>query len=108
MARILVQRAAQKADTLEELDRLLASPEIHNPAEHTDAPPSSPFDRGLLASAERLLAVYLGPIAPLLVRRAASRAPDPDSLADLLAGELANEAEQQAFLAAFKHTLPQA
>jgi class 3 adenylate cyclase len=103
MARILVQRAAQKAGTLEELDRILATPDIRISPERTDSnPPDGRFDRALLDQAERLLGVYLGPIARLLVRQAAGRASDTASLGQLLAAELANDREKQAFLAAFE------
>jgi serine/threonine-protein kinase len=98
-----VQRAAQKAGTLEELDRILATPDIRISPERTDSnPPDGRFDRALLDQAERLLGVYLGPIARLLVRQAAGRASDTASLGQLLAAELANDREKQAFLAAFE------
>jgi class 3 adenylate cyclase len=107
MARILVHRAAQQAGTLEELDRILATPEIRVVSERVDnAPPAGRFDRAVLGRAERLLGEYLGPIAPLLVRQAAGRASDTASLGKLLAAELANEGEKSDFLAAFEQQRP--
>ena len=62
-------------------------------------PPGAKFDADLLRRAERLLGAQIGPIAGLLVKRAAAQAADPATLARLLAAELADEAEKQAFLA---------
>ncbi|MFN2338259.1 MAG: adenylate/guanylate cyclase domain-containing protein [Gammaproteobacteria bacterium] len=107
MARILVQRAAQKAGTLEELDRILATPDSRIVPDRADAnPPAGRFERALLDSAERLLGEYIGPIAHLLVRQAAERASDTASLGKLLAAELANEGEKSDFLAAFEQQRP--
>jgi len=100
MARILVQRAAQRADTLEELDRILATPEIRIvPA--GGAAPQTGFDTALLERVERLLGGYLGPVARVLVRQAAGRAADTAELGRLLAGELHDD-EKRTFLAAFE------
>jgi class 3 adenylate cyclase len=107
MARILVQRAAQKAGTLEELDRILATPDIRILPDRAEAnPPDGRFDRALLDSAERLLGEYLGPIAHLLVRQAAAQASDTAGLGRLLAEELADDGEKESFLAAFTRHCP--
>jgi len=99
MARILVHRAAQKADSLEELDRLLAAPDIQvMPAGPNDLAADTGFDPAFLAKAERLLGHHLGPIAAVLVKRAAARASDHAGLARLLAAELADDQEKQVFL----------
>jgi len=99
MARILVHRAAQKADSLEELDRLLAAPDIQvMPAGPNGPAADTGFDPAFLAKAERLLGHQLGPIAAVLVKRAAARASDPAGLARLLAAELADDQEKQLFL----------
>lgn len=104
MASILVHRASRRAATLDELDRLLAAPDIRSAPEcDTCAPPQTAFDRALLEEAERLLGRYVGPIAHVLVRQAAGRASDHASLGQLLASELSDEAEKQAFLTAFIH-----
>jgi len=103
MARILVQRAARRANTLEELDRIMATPKMRvMPQDDSRAVLKNGFDNALLERAERLLGEYVGPIARVLVKQAAGRASDPASLAQLLAGELASEAEKHAFLSAFK------
>lgn len=102
MAEILVQRAARRAGSLEELDQILAAPDIRvSRAASEDAVPVSEFDPELLTRAEQLLSDYLGPIAAVLVRDAAARTSDPAGLGRMLADELADEVEQQAFLAAF-------
>jgi hypothetical protein len=99
MARILVHRAAQKTDTLEELDRLLAAPDIQVMPTGPNGPATETgFDPAFLAKAERLLGHHLGPIAAVLVKRAAARASDHAGLARLLAAELADEQEKQLFL----------
>jgi class 3 adenylate cyclase len=103
MARMLVQRAARRAHTLEELDRIMATPKIRVMPQDDSRPVlKNGFDNALLERAERLLGEYVGPIASVLVKQAAGRASDPASLAQLLAGELANDAEKHAFLYAFK------
>ena len=100
MARVLVQQAAQQAGTLEELDRMLAENDLQlAPAtSHSHAAPV-PFDSALIRRAQRLLADTLGPIAILLVKKAVARAPDENSLRQMLADELDNESEKQHFLA---------
>ena len=99
IAHALVQRAASKARTLEELDHLLAEASIQiEPADKDKDFPESGFDAGFLHKAGSLLAISLGPIAFLLVRRAASRSADNTGLAELLASELGNDQEKQEFL----------
>ena len=99
MARILVQRAAHKASTLEELDRLLSISGIRvAPDKINTQPTETNFDPAFVSRAERLLCAYLGPIAAVLVKRAATRSSDQASLARLLAAELANDNERTAFL----------
>ena len=103
MARILVQRAALRCDTLEELDRLLASPDIRVIPERDNEPLSNAgFDPAVLERAERLLGEVVGPIAGLLVRQAAGRAGDNERLAALLANEFDDDSEKKAFLTAFQ------
>ena len=100
MARILVQRAAHKADSLEELDRLLSVSGIRVvPYPGNVQLPETGFDPAFVSRAERQLSAYLGPIAVVLVRSAAARSTDQAGLARLLAAELANDNERTAFLA---------
>jgi class 3 adenylate cyclase len=103
MARILVQQAARRADTLEELDRILATPEIQIRQEFdVNSLRQTGLDQALLERAEHLLSEYVGPIANVLVKQAAGHASDPASLGQLLASELSSDTEKLAFLLAFK------
>lgn len=56
----------------------------------------------LIAVAQEQLAEFLGPIASVLVRRAAESANSPKDLIDTLAGELEDDSERQAFQSAVK------
>ena len=99
IAHALVQRAAKKAGTLEELDRLLAESSMQLASENNCGDlPASEFDADFLQKAGRLLSEYLGPIATILVNRAASKVSDHAGLGELLASELGSEQERQAFL----------
>jgi len=99
MARVLVQRAAHKANTLEELDLILAESSIHVAPECKDSGTlESTLDPSFLNKADRLLSEYLGPVATLLVKQAAGQASDHASLGQLLAGELTSKQEKQSFL----------
>lgn len=104
MGRILVQRASQQADTLEDLDRILAETNIQiEPApDHSHGAPGR-FDSKFIKQAEHSLSEFLGPIATLLVRNAAERAPDEASLRQMLANELGTESEKNTFLARLNH-----
>ena len=100
MAKILVQRASHKAGTLEELDRLLSASGVRVEPERIDTRlPDTAFDPAFISKAERLLGAYLGPIAAVLVKRAAVRSSDQAALARLLAAELADDDERKGFLA---------
>lgn len=99
MARVLVKRAAQKATSPEELDRILAESSLRVAPECMDmAKTESLIDDAFLEKADNLLREYLGPIATLLVKQAAAHATDHSSLGTLLASELADEREQRVFL----------
>jgi hypothetical protein len=52
----------------------------------------------MLQRATQLLARYLGPIASVLTKKAAQTAVDEPHLYSLLAGKLADPAEQQRFM----------
>lgn len=106
MARVIVMQAARNAESPEALDRLLAESDlevVHEPAPGHHLPSRAEFDSALIARSERLLADVLGPIAGLLVRRAAERATDERSLCEILANELASEAEKRQFLSHLNH-----
>ena len=57
-----------------------------------------PFDQALLESARRDLAVYLGPIAKVLVKQAAAKARTPQELYQWLAEHIPTAADRAAFL----------
>jgi len=60
----------------------------------------APITSAVLATAEERLAGYVGPIARLLVARAAKDASDTVELADRLAGHIGDPAKREAFLTA--------
>lgn len=70
------------------------------PARKPDSARAPAYTESQLATIERQLAHYLGPIAKLLVKRAASSAADIEDLKRRLAGEIESEPERRAFLAA--------
>jgi len=55
--------------------------------------------RQILGPIEKYLATFLGPMAGIIVQRAASKAKDPEQLFALLASRLSSEKDRQAFLA---------
>jgi serine/threonine-protein kinase len=59
-----------------------------------------PLDETLVARAETVLAGFLGPVARVIVRRAAHRTSDPTELYRMLAAEIEGESRRTAFLAA--------
>jgi serine/threonine protein kinase len=65
----------------------------------TPAPPTpaAAWDPAVLDRARRDLAVHLGPLARIIVRRVCPRAHDPQELYELLALEIPSEAEREAF-----------
>ena len=66
--------------------------------EHWEQKRALPLPAQFLQKAGRLLSEYLGPIATILVNRAASKVSDHAGLGELLASELGSEQERQAFL----------
>jgi serine/threonine-protein kinase len=57
------------------------------------------FDEELLHSVERQLASFIGPLAKILVKHAATEATDTGDLYNILASKLESERDQKAFLA---------
>lgn len=99
MAAILVQQAAQKASTLEELDTILAQPRVEIESERRRGPGRrGAVDGEFLDKAEGALAIHIGPIAALLVKQAAARTSNRGALLDLLAESLDADREKDAFL----------
>jgi eukaryotic-like serine/threonine-protein kinase len=62
--------------------------------------PQVAFDSGVLHVIEDRLALAIGPLAKVLVRKAAKTAPSLDALCQNLAGQIASEASRAAFLQA--------
>jgi serine/threonine-protein kinase len=120
IARVAVHDAAKSAGTLAELVRLLAweIPDAAKAAfqkkfsdvswvrsQPASGPHSGPaaggvaahFSLEILAEAEDRLAQYLGPVARVVVKRAAAKARDEAELYLLLAEEIEDTAERKAF-----------
>jgi hypothetical protein len=70
------------------------------PASAGPETPASRLDPELLERAGRALAHHIGPLARVLLARAAQRAASPEELLDLLAAEIPRPADRAAFLAA--------
>ena len=121
IARNLVAKAAARHHTLDELSRALA-PEIPEEADRTaflkacgvtsgshKTPSASQkvsgsakqIDEKTFLAARKALAVSLGPIAAMLVARAAKKVHSAEELRDVLAAEIDDEKDRKAFLAAF-------
>jgi serine/threonine-protein kinase len=61
-------------------------------------PETPQWDPALLATAKKQLAVYTGPIASVIVDRAARKARTPQELYQILATEISSERDRTAFL----------
>ncbi len=87
-----VARAITKAETL-------AGHTTHMPIQSsTAADPSTEWDATLRAI-EKELATYIGPLARIVVKRAAAKTTDPDDLYKIVAQSLEREEDRDAFLA---------
>ncbi len=64
------------------------------------APPAGHFDAGQLQGIEAQLALHIGPVAHVLVRRAASAASDFDQLTRSLAAEIEIDSDRRRFVEA--------
>ena len=74
------------------------APSTVAPSTSTAALQSSQISRESLRPVEKFLATLLGPIAGVIVERAASKARNPGELFDLLASSLSSQKDRQAFL----------
>lgn len=114
LSKALVRKAAQKTSNVGELTELLArfipSPQDKTvflertqivpsapPANDAGAPSLAPVTEDILRVAEKSLAVHLGPVAKILVKKAARTASDLEEFYDLLAAELPDERKKDAF-----------
>jgi serine/threonine protein kinase len=117
IAKSLATKAARQHHTVETLSRHLAG-EIPREEDRaaflkacgvssgSAATPSgsqrvSPIDDKIVEAARKALAPSLGPIAAMVVSRAAKRARSTEELRDALAAEIPDEKERKTFLAAF-------
>jgi eukaryotic-like serine/threonine-protein kinase len=106
--------ASRRAAFIERLRALLAdrrSPATHPPTGVvlpvlddvlTESPPAAPVDARLLQGAELLLTPHVGPMAALLVRRAAAGAANRDQFIGRLAGMAAEGQEREALFVALR------
>jgi serine/threonine protein kinase len=117
IAKSMVAKAAPRHRTLDALSQELAA-QIPHEADRaaflkscggsttaTVSPPVSQIDEKTLKAARKALALSLGPIAAMLVSRAARRVHSMEELRDALAAEVADEKERRAFLAAFARNM---
>ena len=65
----------------------------------TNTPPTAKFDPAMLDSVSRELAVFIGPIAKVVVKRAASLCSSVDDLYSRVAAEIDSEKDRSMFLA---------
>jgi serine/threonine-protein kinase len=122
MAHLLIKKAAEACATREELIESLAD-QVPSPAarrkfvdacggdpvrvtpvpaakSRTPAPTPSPIDPAVLAKLTNLLADRIGPVAGVIVRRAAAKAQQPTTLVDELATHVPAGAARDSFVAA--------
>jgi serine/threonine protein kinase len=76
-----------------------AMPPTAPPAESTSMSGTVAWRNDTLPMVEKQLATFIGPVARIMVKKAASRATDPEDLYNLLAANLESETDRQAFLA---------
>ena len=122
IAQIMVRNAAKKARDSADLVQLLAADitqpglrvkfeqrfaELSRPLSQSRAstgptgpsqPTSARFSAKTLARAEERLSQYLGPVAKVVVKQAASKARDESELYLMVADEIENPAEKKAFI----------
>ncbi len=96
IARHLVQSAARRAGSLEELHTILAQ----RTGGSAPAQPRGEIAPALVQRAERELTRHVGPIARILVKRALDTAHSPDEFWQALATHIERDAERQAFIRA--------
>ena len=124
IAPVMVKKAVKKAQDPAELVQLLAADITHNglrlkferrfadqsrpvsrsqppsvtPTSPSGPPSGAPISQEILSRAEAELAHYLGPVAKVVVRRAALKARDSSELYLLVADEIEDPAEKKAFI----------
>jgi hypothetical protein len=99
-----IRRAIEGLREKRQAPALRAAGEPARPAAaENDAPPKltssfPPLPAARLEPIAKLLALYIGPIASVVVRQAASRYPGVAELCDAVAGEIANPQDRSRFL----------
>ena len=99
IAHHLVQTAARRASSIEELRDIVAQ-QIDEPSHRarSNATSSHAVSQAMAQQAERELALYLGPIARVLVKRVQQAATSPDDFWQQLASHIERDADRRAFL----------
>jgi eukaryotic-like serine/threonine-protein kinase len=75
-----------------------ATPIVQSPAAATQSSSTKSFDPALLETARKNLAIYIGPMAKVIVNRAARNARSRADLYEKLAAEIPSPADRQTFL----------
>jgi serine/threonine-protein kinase len=88
--------SGEREDFLRSCAATSSGPEAATPATRF-VPSSSAFSADVLERAGRRLATYVGPMASILVSRAAAKAVSEDELYDLLAAEIVSPKDREAF-----------
>jgi serine/threonine-protein kinase len=116
LAPVLLRKASATASTVEELVQKLATfvpseqgrkalLEAFHVARPTPGPARAPtpsrvdWDPAILDRIQRHLAVYIGPVARVVVQRASASAGEPSELHGIVALAIANETDRESFLA---------
>lgn len=121
LSRALVRKAAQKTSNIGELTELLAqfipsqqdktvflqrTQIIRSTEAAPNTAPPAPLDDDMLRVAEKSLAAYLGPMAKILVKKAARETSDVNEFCRILSEELPNEKQKRAFRRAIEKRTP--
>lgn len=86
--------------------RIMQTPEQTEPASASKSPQKQAIDSSILDAVSRDLAYHVGPIAKVIVGRAAKQAATLDDLFALVAAEISTEKQRQDFLATrIKHSV---
>lgn len=95
-------RQAITTGSARESPTIVTAPSVSGPPANPVAEPSVTLDPEMLTAAERALAIHLGPVARILVRKSARASSSLDDLYRRLAEELSTTEQRKAFLAAVR------
>ncbi|KFB68106.1 serine/threonine-protein kinase [Candidatus Accumulibacter vicinus] len=102
-----IPEGVERTDFLKRIEQLKKAtsasmpPRSTNPPEPTSATPVGVFDPATLAAAEKRLAQYVGPLARVLIKRAANDSGNVQELYRKLSEHIDSEPERAAFLKGF-------